>query len=83
MNLNVYKTKVQTKLTKTTKKIDRQAQLVLGTSQFISNSEYKPGGTSIVTFGKMTGRVKKSGRDPLGWWTYCLHTTEMELSRYR
>ena len=72
INLDVYKTKVRTDLVKTIKKMDKQARSVWGTSQFVSNSEYKPGGTSIVTLGKTSGRVKNWGRDPLGRWTYQL-----------
>ena len=32
--------------------MDKQALSVWGTIQFVLNSEYKPGGTSIVTLGK-------------------------------
>ena len=72
INLDVYKTKVRTELVKTIKKMDKQARSVWGTSQFVSNSEYKPGGTSIVTLGKTAGRVKDWGSGPLGRWTYQL-----------
>ena len=66
MNLDVYKTKGRTDLVKTTRKMDKRARSVWGTSQFVSNSKYKPGGTSIVTSGKTAERVKNWGRDPLG-----------------
>ena len=52
INLDVYKTKVRTDLVKTIQKMEKQARSVWGTSQFVLNSEYKPGGTSIVTLGK-------------------------------
>ena len=35
-----------------------------------TESEFKPGRTSIITFGKTAGRVKKQGKDPLGRWSY-------------
>ena len=63
---------MRTDLVKTIKKMDKQARSVWGTSQFVSNSEYKPGGTSIITLGKTAGRVKDWGHDPLGRWTYQL-----------
>ena len=33
-------------------------------------SDYKPGGTGIVTFGSVSGRIKKAGYDKMGRWTY-------------
>ena len=53
-----------------TSKIDNHAKAVWGTSQVIVEGEYKPGGTALVTFGKTAGRVKESGTDPMGRWTY-------------
>jgi hypothetical protein len=32
----------------------------------------KPGGTAIISMGKTAERVKKSGMDKMGWWTYQL-----------
>jgi hypothetical protein len=52
--------------------MDRSARSTWGTSQLPSDSEYKPGGTAIISTGKTAGRVKQSGSDPLGRWTYQL-----------
>jgi hypothetical protein len=35
-----------------------------------SESAFKPGGSAIVTMGRTAGRVKKSGVDSMGRWTY-------------
>jgi hypothetical protein len=37
-----------------------------------NKSAFKPGGTAIVAMGKTAGRVKKSGMDSMGRWTYQL-----------
>jgi len=56
------------------KSMDKQARSVWGTSQVIVENEsaFKPGGTAIVTMGRSAGRVKKSGIDTMGRWTYQL-----------
>jgi hypothetical protein len=55
-----------------TKAMDRSSKAVWGTSLFTTDSKYKPGGTAIISRGKTAGRVKKSGSDKLGRWTYQL-----------
>jgi hypothetical protein len=52
--------------------MDQSARSTWGTSQLPSDSEYKPGGTAIISTGKTAGRVKQSGVDILGRWTYQL-----------
>ena len=36
------------------------------------DSDWKPGGTRIVSFGSVSGRIKKWGFDSMGQWTYQL-----------
>ena len=54
------------------KTMDRSSKGVWGTSLFSTDSEYKPGGTAIISRGKTAGRIKKHGSDKLGRWTYQL-----------
>jgi hypothetical protein len=48
--------------------MDRHSKAIWGTSHVIVEGDYKPGGTALVTFGKIAGRVIESGSDPLGRW---------------
>ena len=41
-------------------------------AQSLRNPNSKPGGTSVITFGKTAGRVKEQGTDPFRRWTYQL-----------
>jgi hypothetical protein len=50
--------------------MDKHSKAIWGTSQVIVEGDFKPGGTALVTFEKTAGRVKESGSDPLGRWTY-------------
>ena len=72
VNRNFLRTEVRHKFYEGTKSMDRSSKAVWGTSLFTTDSNYKPGGTAIVTRGKTAGRVKKSGSDKLGRWTYQL-----------
>lgn len=55
-----------------TKSMNNQSRAVWGTSQVIVENDFKPGGRAIISQGKTGGRVKKSGIDPMGRWTYQL-----------
>jgi hypothetical protein len=55
-----------------TKAMDRSSKAIWGTSLFTTDSKYNPSRTAIVARGKTAGRVKKSGSDKLGRWTYQL-----------
>jgi len=50
--------------------MNNQSRAVWGTSQVIVENDFKPGGTAIISQGKTGGRVKKSGIDTMGRWTY-------------
>jgi len=51
---------------------NRKARTVWGNSYLPMDSDWKPGGTRIVSFGSVSGRIKKSGVDLMGRWTYQL-----------
>ena len=53
-----------------TKKSDRASKSVWGASRIDVGSEYKPGGTGIVAFGKTARRVIQQGMDELGRWSW-------------
>jgi hypothetical protein len=72
VNTDFLQTKQRQKFYENTKWMDRQARSVWGTSQVVVDNEsaFKPGGSAIVTMGRTAGRVKKSGVDSMGRWTY-------------
>ena len=72
VNANVLRTDQRQKFHDGCKRIDKTSRSVWGTSLLPTDSDYKPGGTAIVSTGKTAGRVKKSGSDKLGRWTYQL-----------
>jgi len=72
VNRNFLRTDIRQSFFEGTKSMDRSARSTWGTSQLPLDSEYKPGGTAIISTGKTAGRVKQSGSDPLGRWTYQL-----------
>jgi hypothetical protein len=72
INVNVLRTDQCQKFYEGCKKMDKSSRSVWGTSQLLADSEYKPGGTAIISTGKTAGQVKKSGSDKLGRWTYQL-----------
>ena len=53
-------------------KIDSQARSTWSSSKITATRNYKPGGNGIITFGGHAGRIKASGTDPLGRWSYQL-----------
>ena len=74
VNVDFLQTQQRQQFYEKTKAMDRQARSVWGTSQVVvdNKSTFKPGGTAIVSMGKSAGRVKKSGIDAMGRWTYQL-----------
>ena len=53
-----------------TKKSDRASKSVWGASRIIVGSDYKPGGTAVVAFGKTARRVIQQRIDDLGRWSW-------------
>jgi hypothetical protein len=74
VNTDFLQTQQRQQFYENTKAMDRQARSVWGTSHVVvdNKSAFKPGGTAIVAMGKTAGRVKKSGMDSMGRWTYQL-----------
>jgi len=64
--------KVRNIITKEFKKSDRYKTLVGSSSDAMTASVYKPGGTAIVTDGSWSSRITERGRDPhgLGRWSF-------------
>ena len=71
-NLDTLKGHVQQRLYDDVQAMDQKAKAIWNSGTVPTESEFKPGGTSIITFGKTAGRVKEQGTDPLGRWTYQL-----------
>ena len=65
------------------KTVDPKGTATWSSSTVPSTNSYKPGGTGIVNFNHISGRVKERGSDPLGRWTYVVYdgrgTTELLL----
>ena len=53
---------------------DPIARTVTSTSFVSSPTSYKPGGTSLITFGNNTGRIKHQGDDEYGRWCYTYYS---------
>ena len=70
VNLDTMQPDNRIALQENTNKMDPAAKSVWGTSTLPSLSNFKPGGTAVVAFSRLSSRVKKTGLDPLGRWTY-------------
>ena len=70
LNANVHHPKVGKAFFEIPKSMDQSVKATWGTSEFQTESEFKPGGTGILTSGKSSSRIKESGKDKLGRWTY-------------
>ena len=53
-----------------TRRVDKEAKSLWATSLVTSASEFKAGGTGLVTFGRLAPRIKESRTDRLGRWCY-------------
>ena len=71
-NINVSNFYTRRNLYKTLKKTDSFAKAVWANSPLPSDTSFQPGGTSIVVFGTLASRVKTTGQDPLGRWSYVI-----------
>ena len=69
-NLNTLDPSVRKSLFDKTTKMDRTSKGVWSSSDVPKIGYFKPGGTSIVTRGKSSSRVKETGTDNLGRWCY-------------
>jgi hypothetical protein len=53
-----------------TRKVFDHATVELGSSEFSSVTDYKPGGTAIIAQGDVTGRIHLHDSDKYGRWSY-------------
>jgi hypothetical protein len=74
VNRNFLRTDVRQFFYEGTKRMERSSRGTWGTSQLptSSYSDFKPGGTAIISTGKSAGRMKKNGSNKLGRWSYQL-----------
>ena len=72
INCDVTKSRYQQKYTDVVNQYDHKAQPVWGNNYLPMDSDWKPGGTGIVLFGSVSGRIKKNGVNSLGRWIYQL-----------
>ena len=66
INVDVTKLSIKKKYHDTICGFDQRAKDIWGNSYLNMTSDYKPGGTGIVTFGSVSGRIKKAGYDKMG-----------------
>ena len=71
-NLNTNHYTVRKRLHETSKKFDRTSVSTWATSEIDSIADFKPGGTSMIAFDKITSCIKMKGSDPMGRWSYML-----------
>ena len=69
-NIDTLQGDVQQRLYDYVQAMDQQAKAIWNSGTIPMESEFKPGGTSAITFSKTVGRVKEQGKDPLGRWSY-------------
>ena len=70
INLDTTKSHLLQQLQENVTKIDPQARSTWCSSKITTTRNYKPGGNGIITFGGHAGRIKTSGTDLLGQWSY-------------
>ena len=70
VNANVQHPKVGKAFFEIPKSMDQSMKASWCTSDFQTASEFKPGGAGIMTNGTSSSRIKESGKDKLGRWTY-------------
>lgn len=69
-NANVLDVNVQQNFAKTTSRMFTTSTATWTTSYTTSKSEFKPGGTGIISVGKVTSRVRSTGYNRMGRWSY-------------
>ena len=62
---------VRQKFVRSAKLVLGQQHLIeLGSSDFLTISSYKPGGTGLIAQGAITGRIQQQGSDKYGRWSF-------------
>ena len=72
VNANFLNTKLRRLFYEKSKSMDPHSTCTWCTSEVIIDSDYKPGGTGIVSRGSSARRIKSSGFDKLGRWSWQL-----------
>ena len=70
INLDTNRPRVRKILYDNTNQIFDHARLCFTSSSIPSENEYKPGGTLMISQGKVKGRFMESGSDSMGRWCY-------------
>ncbi len=69
IKVDTLKSAVKEKLYSATRNIFDHSRAVFSSSKVMSKNEFKPGGTSIIAQGNITGRVLETHSDDLGRWS--------------
>ena len=70
INLDTTKSNINQKLQHTIRKMSPASRSSWSSSVIPTPRDYKPGGTGVVTVGRHSGRVKSSGNNIYGRWSY-------------
>ena len=70
VNLDTLKSHVRQGLNDQIRKLESTSRSCWSSSLIQNETNYKLGGTGIVSLGNSAGCVNSSGSDPLGCWTY-------------
>ena len=72
INQNMTNHRLRKKFHETICRSDRSAKRIWANTDLPMESLYKPGGSGIIAFQSVAGRIKESGYDRLGRWSYQL-----------
>ena len=75
-NVNLLKSNLRHKLHEAVLSMDRNSKATWSNSDVPCDSNFKPGGTCIINRGSTKSRIKSSGNDSLGRWSWQLLTGE-------
>ena len=70
VNLATNKNHIQQHLRQAVRKMDPGGRSTRGSSRIPSATDYKPSGMGIVSFGDHSGRIKETGNNSYGRWSY-------------
>jgi len=69
-NVNMLLPNVRKSFYDKTQKMDQNSKSTWSSSDIPTDKNFKPGGTGIFTRGRSAGRIKQTGNDNLGRWSY-------------
>jgi len=70
VNANMLQPKIRHQFYTYTKSMDNTSKAMWSNSDIACPTNYKPGGTGIVTRGASSSRIKESNNDKFGRWSY-------------